>query len=110
MLLNYKLRSYIFKKYYSDWIRGYFDGDGSISLLSRGCLSGNFFSSSKDVLKFIVENIPGTDTITKEKNADGYRHLFGGDGTSRKIYNYLYKKNCVCLGRKKDKFLLKVKV
>ena len=106
---NILKRPNIDKKYYSHWIRGLFDGDGSISLLKRGHLAGEFFGT-KDVMEFIVENIPGTNTVSSKKNCEfGYYHSFGGDGTCQKIYDYMYKDSQVCLDRKKEKFLLKIK-
>jgi len=95
-------------KLYHHWIRGMFDGDGSISLRKDGNLAGEFFGTKK-VIEFIVKNIPGTDTVSKKKKYKGYYHSFGGDGTATKIYNYLYRDSKICLKRKKDKFLLKVK-
>jgi len=95
-------------KLYHHWIRGMFDGDGSISLCKDGYLRGEFFGT-REVIEFIVKNIPGTDTISKKKKYKGYYHSFGGLGIATKIYNYLYKNSEICLKRKKDKFLLKVK-
>jgi hypothetical protein len=95
-------------KLYYHWIRGIFDGDGSISLRKDGNLSGEFFGTKK-VIEFIVENIPGTNAVSKKAKSEGYYHSFGGNGISAKIYNYLYEDNNTCLRRKRDKFLLKVK-
>lgn len=95
-------------KLYHHWIRGMFDGDGSISLSKDGYLSGEFFGT-KEVVEFIVKNIPGTNTVSKKNSSEGYYHSFGGNGTSTKIYNYLYRDSEICLERKKNKFLLKVK-
>ncbi len=99
-------RPNIDEKYYRHWIRGLFDGDGSISMSKkRKLLYGNFFGT-KDVMEFVVENIPGTNTISKEKKCFGWRHSFGGNGTSKKIYDYMYKYSRVCLERKRQIFLL----
>ena len=52
----------ISKKYYSHWIRGYFDGDGSVSKCKDRNIRGNFLSSSRDVIKFIVDkNVNSAD-------------------------------------------------
>ncbi len=93
------------KKYYRHWIRGMFDGDGSVSILKQGYVAGEFFGT-KDVMEFVVENIPGTNTVSKKKNFFGWYHSFGGNGTSKKIYDYMYKYSRVCLERKKQIFLL----
>lgn len=98
------------KKYYSDWIRGYFDGDGAISNRKDGNTGGAFLSSSISVMKFIVENIPGKNSISWNERSHIYCHYFGGKGTVEKIYKYMYKNSKICLKRKKDKFFLKAKV
>ncbi len=100
-------RPNIDEKYYRHWIRGLFDGDGSIYMRKGKVLCGNFFGT-KDVMEFVVENIPGTNTISKEKSCFGWRHSFGGNGTSKKIYDYMYKYSRVCLDRKKEIFLIKI--
>lgn len=96
-------------KLYHHWIRGFFDGDGSVSLRKDGNLAGEFFGTKK-VIEFIVKNIPGTNTVSKKDKSEGYYHSFGGNGISTKIYNYLYKDSEICLRRKKNKFLLKMKI
>jgi len=102
-------RPNIDKKYYHHWIRGMFDGDGSISLCHDGILRGEFFGN-KDIMEFIVENIPGTNMISSKKLHKGsYYHSFGGNKISQKIYDYLYRDGKTYLNRKKEKFLLKVK-
>jgi len=57
------------EKYYRDWIRGYFDGDGSISYIKkRKQITGEFFSASEKIIQFIVENIPeSTLTVSKKR-------------------------------------------
>lgn len=101
-------RPNILKKYYHHWIRGIFDGDGSISLCKDGNLRGEFFGT-EEVLKFVVSHIPGTNKVSKKNKFEGYSHSFGGNKLANKIYNYLYKDSETCLERKRNKFLLKVK-
>ena len=52
---NILKRPNIDKEYYSHWIRGLFDGDGSVSLCKDGNTRGEFFGT-KDVMEFVVEN------------------------------------------------------
>ena len=96
-------------KLYHHWIRGFFDGDGSVALCKDGNLRGEFFGT-KEVIEFIVKYIPGTNTVSKKAKSEGYYHSFGGNGISSKIYDYLYKDSEICLRRKKNKFLLTVKI
>ncbi len=105
---NFLKKPDIDKKYYHHWIRGIFDGDGSVSLSKDGTLRGEFFGTEK-VLNFIVSYIPGTDKVSKKNKSKGYYHSFGGNKLANKMYDYLYKNSEICLERKRNKFLLKVK-
>jgi hypothetical protein len=97
----------------SHFIRGYFDGDGYIGACKRG-------RNQKNSLRF---NVVGTENfllnlqeilikelgLTKTKlqvykwtNARGLE--YGGNSNAKKIYDYLYKNNPLCLTRKKRRF------
>ena len=91
------------RKLIRHWIRGLFDGDGSVSLCKDGNIRGQFFGT-KDVIQFVGKNIPGTDTVTKKSDSEGYYHSFGGNKLSKRIYNYLYKNATIFLDRKKIVF------
>jgi len=106
--INFLKKPNIDKKYYHHWIRGIFDGDGSISLCKDGNLRGEFFGT-EEVLKFVASHIPGTNRVSKKNKSEGYYHSFGGNKLANKIYNYLYKDSETYLERKRNKFLLKVK-
>ena len=93
-------RPTIDKEYYRSWIRGVFDGDGHISKHKDGRISGGFFGTY-DVIKFIVENIPGTNTVSARKDGSGYYHSFGGKYRINEIFEYLYSDTKVYLERKK---------
>ena len=82
------------------WIRGMFDGDGSVSYNKDGYSRGQFFGT-KSVIKFIVKNIPSTKTVSKKKNCQGYYHSFTA---TQKLYYYLYNNASTYLERKKMKF------
>ena len=106
------------KKYYIDYIRGYFDGDGSIDLIknSNGRGMGNIrwqvCSATKEILKFIINtlydqyNIPKVSIFSdNSKNRKNVLYYCQYSSTaSRQIYNILYTKNSLFLKRKKDKF------
>lgn len=106
------------KEYWIDYIRGYFDGDGSINLItnSNGRGNGNLrwqvASATKEILEFIVNtfyemyNIPKVNILCDIKHnngADLYYIQYSSTAT-RKIYNILYTPNSLYLKRKKDKF------
>lgn len=93
------------KKYWKDYIRGYFDGDGSI------CKDGNGFrvsitSANKEILEdinnYFVENGIKSSNLYSDHNNVSIRYR---SQASIDIYNLLYYENCLCLDRKKEKFL-----
>ena len=57
-------------------------------------------------MDFVVENIPGTDTVSKKMGSKGWYHDFGGNRISRGIYEYMYEDAEIFLKRKKEIFLL----
>ena len=92
------------KIYWKDFIRGYFDGDGSV--FKDNGLRVNITSANKEILDdinnyFLMNNIKPSN-ITKDHN--NYCIRFRSQ-SSINIYNLLYYNNCLCLKRKKEKFL-----
>jgi hypothetical protein len=93
------------KKYYRHWIRGLFDGDGSIALCHNGRTTGEFFGT-ENVIRFVVDNIPSTETVSKKKNCKtSYYHSFYISNIKKSLlYKYLYKDATIYLKRKKKMF------
>ena len=101
-------------KYKIDYIRGYFDGDGSINLISNangrgnGSLRWQVCSATPEILEWIVNtldelyNIPKVN-IQKYKNKDLYYIQYSSSST-RKIYQVLYNSSIMFLDRKKKHF------
>lgn len=103
------------EKFYIDYIRGYFDGDGTINLnLTRGgkskSLRWGICGASKPVLEWIIGvleeryNIPSVN-IHKDSSheKDFYSFVYSTNAT-RKIYDILYTNNSLFLKRKKEKY------
>jgi hypothetical protein len=93
------------------FIRGYFDGDGSISINKENkgqiCIVGTeLFLNS--IMKILVENseVRYVKLGLLHKNTDNNirQLIYGGNGNIKKIYNYLYKNAQIYMIRKKDKF------
>lgn len=90
-----------------DFIRGYFDGDGSIMQIKGNRLNSAFTSGSKKFLDQLLE------VLKKEAGIEGgsydpssYTLRFGKKDTIR-LGKYMYKDNPeLFLKRKKDKFIL----
>lgn len=101
------------KQYYIDYIRGYFDGDGTINLNKNGSkksLRWGICGASKPVLEWIVQilndqyGIPMVNLHKdSSKNNDFYSIVYSTNST-KKIYNILYTSNSIFLNRKKNKF------
>lgn len=103
------------EKFYIDYIRGYFDGDGTINLnLTRGgkskSLRWGICGASKPVLEWIIGvleeryNIPSVN-IHKDSSheKDFYSFVYSTNAT-RKIYDILYTNNSLFLKRKREKY------
>ena len=103
------------KKYWIDYIRGYFDGDGSINLIknSNGRGNGNLrwqiCAATPEILEFIINwlyeqyQIPKVNILIQKKKNPLYYPQYSSSAT-REIYKILYTPNSLYLKRKKDKF------
>ena len=106
---NYGFPFKLKKEYYQDYLRGLFDGDGSIK---RGnSLTWQVDSGSLEIIlelqKFLKEKGIETEyTICPKKNINIYRLYCYGKEKINKIYNLLYTTNSnLFLERKKNKFI-----
>lgn len=96
------------EKYYYDWIRGYFDGDGSITVeLSNGNSQINFLGT-KEVLDFIQE-VLRPEKINKlhqnNLNKNTFSLTYGGKSLILQLLDKFYKDPIVYLDRKYEKVL-----
>lgn len=104
--------TYLDRKYWIDYIRGYFDGDGSINYLAGNkALRWQVCSATKEILEWIVSylyeeySIPKVNIQCEIKNRQNplYNIQYSTNAT-KKIYDVLYTPNTWFLKRKKDKF------
>ena len=101
----YKLQ----KKYWIDYIRGYFDGDGSINLLNNQSLRWQICSTTKELLEWIVNyfyaeyNIPKVKILTQNRKHPLYYFQYSTEST-KKIFEILYNESDMFLQRKKEHF------
>lgn len=97
------------KKYWRDFIRGYFDGDGSICKDSYG-LRLSITSANREILddinSFFAENGIKPSALYNDHSNKDIRFR---TQASIDIYNLLYYDNCLCLKRKKEKYLQLIK-
>lgn len=100
------------ENFYIDYIRGYFDGDGTVNL-NRGShgnsLRWSICGASKVLLKWIVEvleknGIPAVNIHKDSSHSNDFYSIVYSTNSTKKIFNLLYTKNSIYLKRKKDKF------
>lgn len=97
------------KNLLSHFIRGYFDGDGSVYEYSKTHKGNVSFTGTENFLNGILNTFKSflkTKTyVRKYKNKDIYDLKFGGMNIFYSIYLYLYKDATIYLDRKKNKFI-----
>ena len=97
------------KKYWIDFIRGYFDGDGCVSTAGAHAIRWQLCSATKNILEVIINffeeeyKIPKVSIQEREGNNPLYTIQYSSVST-RKIYDFLYSEDCLFLPRKKEKF------
>lgn len=98
------------KQFYPDFIRGYFDGDGSIWVEKKsGAVGFGIVSHNPEILEQIIayfeENgIPKVRINIDNRHGTNYYFKYRKK-SSKLIYNLLYyNKECLCMKRKFDKF------
>lgn len=97
------------REYWIDFIRGYFDGNGSVSTASSEAIRWQVCSANPDVLNTIVDfffeeyEIPKVNLQWQEKVHRLYYIQYSTTAT-RKIFQILYTPNCLKLPRKYEKF------
>lgn len=103
---SFTFPSNIEEKYIRDFIRGYFDGDGSISSAGQG-IRWQVCSHTKDVLIHILDffstrGIPKINICQDRRNGSYYIQY--STNSTKKIFDILYYPDCFCLPRKYEKY------
>lgn len=104
-----KIPSKLNKEFYPDFIRGYFDGDGSVWVEKDGAVGFGLTSHNIEILEQVIEyfeenNIPRVGIRIDNRNNTNYSFKYRKNA-SEKIYKLLYySEDCLCLKRKFDKF------
>lgn len=92
------------------FIRGYFDGNGSVSEhqylpgKDNTTLKSGFCSGSMDFLESLKAFIPAKHNAIKQHTSNCYTVTYGVKD-SYQLYNYMYKDATIYLNRKREKFI-----
>lgn len=98
---SYKLN----REFWIDFIRGYFDGDGSVSTSGKDSIKWQIGAYNKDILDFVIDffyeeySIPKIN-IYKYNDKHFYQLTYSTNATKR-IWDILYTENSLYLPRKK---------
>lgn len=99
------------KKYWIDFIRGYWDGDGTICTAGKEAIRASLCSYRKEFLQDVIDffeaeyDIPKV-TIHKKKESNVYYFQYSNNSTIKLYKALYYKPELLCLKRKKEKFEL----
>lgn len=97
------------KKYWIDFIRGYFDGDGSVSTAGSNAIRWQICAATTNILDTIITffteefSIPPVSVQIQQKVNPYYSIQYSTNAT-KMIHSHLYTPNSIYLKRKKDKF------
>lgn len=96
------------EEYKNHFMRGYFDGDGSVYLAGKRKEIIIDIISTKEFCEVFLKNLPynGKTTVKKDNRYEKNIHYIkiGGNNQVKIIYNFLYHNANVFLQRKKDVF------
>lgn len=87
------------------FIRGYFDGDGSVSYNHEVRKSFNFHLIGTESFVTETRKWIGLSETKLYKKGQAYDLRYGGVGNAKKLYDYLYQDANIYLSRKHDVFL-----
>lgn len=105
------------REYWIDYIRGYFDGDGSVNNIKNSNGRGNgsirwqLCSATKELVDWVVDflyeeyGVPKVSVQTRIRNNEKPLYIVQySSRASRIIYQALYSEHSLCLNRKKEIF------
>lgn len=107
-ILQFPSENQVPKHLMSHFIRGYFDGDGSVYCHQDSGAGGVSFTGTENMLRGILNElksvVPTATKIYKYKNKDIYDLKVGGFNCFKRCYEFLYNNATIYLERKKNKF------
>lgn len=106
----FKFPTHLEKKYWIDFIRGYFDGDGSVSTAGPKAIKWQVCSATIDILQHIVDffyeeyGIPKVNIRQEKREKHILYNICYSTNSTKRIHEILYTKDSLYLDRKKEKF------
>lgn len=98
--INFKIP----KKYQRDYVRGFFDGDGSVSIQRGNSYKSTFCCQSGKFLKKLHKMIGSLGRLYLDTQQNLWT-ISCHHKDSIRLRNYMYYNDCMCLTRKKEKFV-----
>lgn len=95
------------KEVWKDFIRGYWDGDGTVCTAGKGSIRSSLCSANKKTLEQILTFLEKEYSIPKVsiyKNQSGLYYFQYSTNSTKKLYKVFYDNAELFLQRKKDKF------
>jgi hypothetical protein len=109
--LTLKFPEFLPEDLVSHFIRGYFDGDGSISVSNKnGRLLSTSLLGTKEFLISVMEilNIDIKHLKKDKRHRNNTFYILFNIKDSLKFYEFIYLNNCICLDRKYNKYCIAV--
>jgi len=96
-------------RFLPDFIRGLWDGDGSVFVSSSGRATASFTCGSKrfvdEFLLILRKHVIITPNVTRDKRRESAYYINLSPNDSRRLGKYLYPvRDCLCLERKRERF------
>lgn len=102
---SFNFPSKLESKYYLDFIRGYFDGDGSVST-AGSALRWQICAANPEILQSFVDILEsyGVKPVKVQRDKRGLFCIQYSTNAVRQLFDIMYSPNCLCLTRKFIKY------
>jgi len=112
LILKFPSSSQVPDKLLKDWLRGFWDGDGTFTFTKNKSNVGGYLSASiatsldvcENLKIFLEKKLHITSSISPLKNTKVYLFRIGKTCDSIKFLNWLYENQSICLERKLIKY------
>lgn len=106
LILTFPTEDQVPKEYIYDFIRGYFDGDGSINYYEKQNAFHISFVGTEAFIKELSKYFEGGSVISDKRKENSWYFNLGGNQQILKAYHLMYDNKTRYMKRKYDKFQL----